>query len=163
MKTVHINLPGVNAEQLADELLAAFPALSRAANLPGFPGAREALYTVSYKGADVWFGLPDNFDEAAITALAGAHNPTAPNPYRQQVIDDAASLSDLADQYAASLTALGAIRTHMAAIQAGPASPTAAQTGAALKVLAGDMDSLTVGFSRVLKALRVILKRSGVA
>lgn len=137
--------------QLHDELLAAIPALRPVNSAP--------VMSVEGLGNSITLTVPDNTDAAAVQAVVTAHNPAVPNAFRQQIIDDATSLSDMAAQYQANLDGLQTIRTHMAAIQAGPASPNAAQTGTALKTLAGDLDTVCVGLTRMLKATRVVLRR----
>lgn len=51
------------------------------------------------------------------------------------------------------------INTHMDSILAGPASPNAAQTGTALKLIAQDMKTTMTGIGMMLDAMRVFVQR----
>lgn len=141
---------------LHEELQAAIPAL---VTVDG-QGRRGVLYTLEpLSPTGVRVTVPDSVAQSAVDAVLAAHNPNRQTTAEQAAATDGTSLSDLQAQAAAITSGIATIRQHMAAIQAGPASPTAAQTGTALKVLAGDLDATVVGLGRIVAALGVLVRR----
>lgn len=79
MKNLRFNKPN-NLSLLHDELIAAIPALSPQP-IPGetSPDGQELMgpvMTVEGLGDDIWLGVPDEMDEAAIAAVIAAHDGT---------------------------------------------------------------------------------------
>lgn len=144
--------------KLLAELLAAVPALGPVDG----PLGPVAVVTVETTDAATVVTVPDTVDRSVIDAVVAAHDVTTLSPSEQQLTDDVTSVSDLAAQAATLLAGLATIRTHMATIQAGSANPTAVQTGTALKTIAGDVDSLAVACTRLLKVLSIMVRRAGV-
>ncbi len=72
---------------------------------------------------------------------------------------DDTTLQALATQYAQIKTGITTINTHMDSILAGPASPSAAQTGTALKLIAQDMKTTMTGIGMMLDAMKVFVQR----
>jgi hypothetical protein len=81
-----------------------------------------------------------------------------PTPDPQERID-ADTLDALKAQYTAIKSGMTTISGHCDNILGGPASPNAAQTGTALKTLAGDMKQILNGMDKMLDALAVIIRR----
>lgn len=96
-----------------------------------------------------WLDIPGNTPDPA---------DPAPTPDPQEAID-AATLDTLKAQYSAIKSGMVTISGHCDNILGGPASPTAAQTGTALKTLAGDMKQILNGMDKMLDALAVIVRR----
>lgn len=136
------NLPALDAE------------LRAAGVVPDVGGLRQ-------DGVTVYLRWPAGTTAAAVQAVVDAHNPATLSPGQQQEATDNLDLDDYAAQYQQMLQARQTIDDHMDAILAGPASPTAAQTGTALKTIAGDIKKLTEGMDRLLKAARVLAARQG--
>jgi hypothetical protein len=131
--------------------LPAFDAELRAAGI--MPDLLQATASTVYLR---WAG---DAPVSAVEAVLAAHNPATRSVIEQQEAAAALDLSEYADQYQQMLQARATIDSHMDAILAGPASPTAAQTGTALKTIAGDILKLTEGMERLLKAVRVLAAR----
>jgi hypothetical protein len=72
---------------------------------------------------------------------------------------DDGTLRDLATQYAQIKAGIVTINGHMDQIIAGPAAPTATQTGTALKLIAADMKTTMTGIGMMLDAMRVFVQR----
>lgn len=113
------------------------------------------------EGSDltIWLTLADGTNVATVDALVAAHDPLTPGPAEAQATADTASMADLAQTYSNMKAGLDTIRTHMASINNGPASPTATQTGTALKTLAGDVTTLCNGLDKLLDVVRGLVRR----
>lgn len=72
---------------------------------------------------------------------------------------DDAMLRKLTTQYAQIKSGMNTINGHMDQIITGPASPTAAQAGAALKQIAQDFKTTLTGIDMMLEAQRVTIQR----
>lgn len=101
--------------------------------------------------------------QSALDALLAGFDPSVPSASEQRDEADALDLASLRDQYQQLKDGLDTIRSHMGQIQNGPNSPTAAQTGTALKLLAGDITTLCNGPDRLLDTLAVFVRRQGAA
>lgn len=153
----------VRPSALLDALYAALPALQPAVNPT--TGEREMRVQLLYWPAHdeepplVVLTVPEGTSVSAVDAVLSAHDPEQPSAGEQQAEQDALDLSQYRDQYEAMLQARATIDGHMDAILAGPASPTAAQVGTALKTIAGDIKRITEGMERLLRAVRVLAER----
>jgi hypothetical protein len=76
-----------------------------------------------------------------------------------QLAADRAALKTLTIQYNQVKSGIATVNADMDSILAGPASPTAAQTGKALKLIAQDMQTTMTGLGMILDALKVIIQR----
>lgn len=97
----------------------------------------------------------------AITATVTAHDSTTPDAEETQEGLDTTTLAALAAQYATLKAGIVTINGHMDTILAGPAAPTAAQTGTALKLIAQDFKTTLVGLGMLLDDIRVFVRRQG--
>ena len=102
--------------------------------------------------------VPDNTDLGVVNAVIAAHNPLTPSPTEIEFTNDKLTMADLKQQYQSMKNGLTTIRTHMAQIKNGPANPTAAQTGTALKLIADDITTMTNGLDKLLDVLRIFVK-----
>lgn len=109
------------------------------------------LFTFNSNGAPV--ELP-----AGAAAVVNAHDATR-TPGALQAAADLGNIQDLANTYQAMLTAIGGIHAHMTAINNGPATPTNAQIGSALKTLASDLDTVVTGCQKLLNVVAVLVKQ----
>jgi hypothetical protein len=94
--------------------------------------------------------------------LEGGGIPTPadpPEPLDPTWLADQAVLATLAAQYATLKAGIVTINGHMDQINAGPASPTAAQTGGALKLIASDVKTILVGFGMLLDDMKIFVQR----
>lgn len=82
----------------------------------------------------------------------------APLPDPQDAIDKD-TMGSLASQYTTLKNGMATINNHMDAILAGPANPTAAQTGTALKTIAQDMKTTMTGLGMVLDTIAIFARR----
>ncbi len=122
-KHLHFDKPN-NLTALHAELLAAIPALRP---VPGTDGLPEAVIVLTGAGTAIDLFVPDNADETAISAVVAAHtNPPPPDTTEPDFGTDAADLTN----YPAIRTAVTNLRAYV-----GLASPTAAQSTAALQLL----------------------------
>ncbi|HXI15476.1 MAG TPA: hypothetical protein VNM48_03820 [Chloroflexota bacterium] len=104
--------------QLTDELLTAFPALRDALRVEGpSTGARvkdpnnaEGYITLPADPPNtLHLTVPDAADEAAITAVARAHDPAVVSASERQTTERTAATTDLSNATTAALTRLDAI------------------------------------------------------
>jgi hypothetical protein len=111
---------------------------------------------------------------AAVDAVVAAHDPTALSVVEQTTASDGASLNDLVATYQTMVDKLNAIQADMATLTthattlSGVTVTTLAQVQATLRslgtdlgMLVADVNALTVGSERVLKAARVFVRRGG--
>ena len=117
MKTFTYTQPH-KLNQLHDELLVAFPALSESLRLEGpSSGARvkdsdnDGEYiTLPADPPDTFHvTVPDDTDEAAIAAVVQAHDPTVVSASERRTAERTASNADLQTSVAAAMTRLDAI------------------------------------------------------
>lgn len=124
----------------------------------------KSIYTTTPNGALVQIPVDEsNLQYQEYLAWLDEGNtpdPAAPisPPDPQEGIDDA-TLDTLKTQYAAIKSGMVTISGHCDNILGGPANPTAAQTGTALKTLAGDVKQILNGMDKMLDALAVIVRR----
>lgn len=153
MPTFTLTKSAIKFDRLMRELLVAVPTLTRLE-----AGEQVARFMLTDRPTQIDLIVPED-TAAAVQATIAAHNPNAPDAVEQQATDDAASLSDLAQQYGNMLSALTGIQNRMATIQATNIGNVAAAS-TAIKQLASDLDLIATGLRRVLKALRVELRRT---
>lgn len=112
-----------NLSALLDEIQAAVPALRPVQR----NGVREAVMSLSGDGATIELWVPDDVDPAPVAAVVAAHtNPPPPDTTPPDFGGDAADLTN----YPALRTSVQNLRDYVAV-----ASPTAAQSAGALKLL----------------------------
>lgn len=97
---------------------------------------------------------------SAADSVITAHD-ASQSPYAVQAAADSTAITGLIQQYTALKTGLTAIRTDMTAIHNGPATPTSAQTGTALKLLADDVTTLCNGCDRFLDTIAALVRHLG--
>jgi hypothetical protein len=141
--------------RLGDELAAAFPQWRES----GTDGFYRALATIRSSGDTIILDVPDDTVVSAVDNIINTHDPNVLGIAEAQEIDDNNNLSDLANTYQQLKAGLENIRTREAQIVNGPASPTAAQTGTALKLIANDIITMTNGLDKLLNVLRIFVRR----
>lgn len=97
--------------------------------------------------------------DAQIATVVTALDPNIRTPGEQQQIDDAAALSVLTAQYAAIKSGIIAVHADFVTINGGPGNPNSVQTGAALKMLANDIDKIATSIGWIADALAGIVRR----
>lgn len=94
--------------------------------------------------------------------LADGNTPLAadpPAPLDPVWVSDQTVLANLANQYTVLKSGIDTINQHMDQILNGPAVPTAAQAGTALKLIAQDIKTTMTGLGMLIDDMAIIVRR----